>query len=176
MKRNHLFNRIISRHVGQRKAIKTGFTLVEVLVAGSILLMVMVGVSRISVQSITSGRNRMERDRIEAAIHNNIQLLQQADAKLTLESMPSNERRDACRKPAQYLKEKLDTQSGIASVPKPVVSGVDGKNPITRTIEIGKSPGITVVTYSFLAPEYSIDQERRVIELNPNFQNRCILE
>ena len=52
----------------------------------------------------------------------------------------------------------------------------DGENPITRTIAIGKSPGITVVTYSFLAPEYSIDQEQRVVELNPNFQNRCILE
>lgn len=153
-----------------------GFTLVEVMIAGSILLMVMVGVSRVSVQSITSGRNRMERDRIEAAIHNNIQLIQQADAKLTLESMPSQERRDACLNPAQYLKDKLDTPGGIASVPKPLVKGVDGGNPITRTIEIGKSPGITVVTYSFLAPEYSIGQEQRIVELNPNFQNRCILE
>ena len=71
-----------------QKPINKGFTLVEVLVAGSILLMVMVGVSRVSVQSITSGRNRMERDRIEAAIHNNIQLIQQADSKLTLESIP----------------------------------------------------------------------------------------
>lgn len=153
-----------------------GFTLVEVMIAGSILLMVMVGVSRVSVQSITSGRNRMERDRIEAAIHNNIQLIQQADAKLTLESMPNQERRDACLNPAQYLKEKLDTTGGIASVPKPIVKGIDGRNPITRTIDIGKSPGITVVTYSFLAPEYSIGKEHRIVELNPNFQNRCILE
>ena len=118
----------------------------------------------------------MERDRIEAAIHNNIQLIQQADAKLTLESMPGHERRDACLDPAQYLKDKLDAQSGSISVPKPVVKGIDGANPIERTIEIGKYPGITVVTYSFLAPEHSIGHERRVLELNPNFQNRCILE
>ena len=162
--------------IGQRKPITSGFTLVEVLVAGTILLMVMVGVSRVSVQSITSGRNRMERDRIEAAIHNNIQLIQQADSKLTLESMPVNERRKACINPAQYLKDKLDQASGASSVPKPKVTGIDGNNPITRTIEIGKRPGITVVTYSFLAPEHSIGQEQRIVELNPNFQNRCILE
>ena len=176
MQRNHRHNRSCSGPARQLKPSIEGFTLVEVLVAGSILLMVMVAVSRVSVQSITSGRNRMERDRIEAAIHNNIQLIQQADAKLTLESMPNQERRDACLNPAQYLKDKLDQPSGSSSVPKPEVTGIDGKNPIQRSIEIGTSPGITVVTYSFSAPEYSIGQERRVVELNPNFQNRCILE
>ena len=84
MRINHHYKNIISAQIRWQKPINKGFTLVEVLVAGSILLMVMVGVSRVSVQSITSGRNRMERDRIEAAIHNNIQLIQQADAKLTL--------------------------------------------------------------------------------------------
>ena len=118
----------------------------------------------------------MKRDRIEAAIHNNIQLIQQADAKLTLESMPSHERRQACLNPAEYLKNRLDQEGGNSSVPKPEVTGIDGQNPIRRSIEIGTSPGITVVTYSFAAPEFSIGQERRVVELNPNFQNRCILE
>ena len=80
MRINHRYDTQIPGRIGQRKPINRGFTLVEVLVAGTILLMVMVGVSRVSVQSITSGRNRMERDRIEAAIHNNIQLIQQADA------------------------------------------------------------------------------------------------
>ena len=176
MKKIYQDNKFCSGLKRRLKSFSAGFTLVEVLIAGSVLLMVMVGISRISVQSITSGRNRMERDRIEAAIHNNIQLIQQADAKLTLESMPGHERRDACLDPAQYLKDKLDAQSGSISVPKPVVKGIDGENPIERTIEIGKYPGITVVTYSFLAPEHSIGHERRVLELNPNFQNRCILE
>ena len=176
MKKKYAGNKFCSVLKRRFKSFSAGFTLVEVLIAGSVLLMVMVGISRISVQSITSGRNRMERDRIEAAIHNNIQLIQQADAKLTLESMPGHERRDACLDPAQYLKDKLDAQSGSISVPKPAVKGIDGENPIERTIEIGKYPGITVVTYSFLAPEHSIGHERRVLELNPNFQNRCILE
>ena len=176
MEKKYQANKFCSGLKRRFKSFSAGFTLVEVLIAGSVLLMVMVGISRISVQSITSGRNRMERDRIEAAIHNNIQLIQQADAKLTLESMPNQERRDACLNPAQYLKDKLDQPSGSTSVPKPEVTGIDGKNPIQRSIGIGTSPGITVVTYSFSAPEYSIGQERRVVELNPNFQNRCILE
>ena len=153
----------------------TGFTLVEVLVAGSITLLVMVGVAKVSVQAITSGRHRMERDRIEAAIHNNIQLIQRADTNLSLSSIPTNEKKDACLNPGRYLKEKVDMESGIYSVPKPIAEGIDGKNQIVRTIEVGPNPGITVVTYSFLAPEYSIGQEKRVMEINPNYQSQCIL-
>ena len=153
-----------------------GFTLIEGVIAGGILLMVMMGVARISIQSITSGRNRIERDKIEAAIHNNIQLIQQADAKLTLETMPNQDQRGACLDPAQYLKQQLEQQGGTVSVPAPEVTGIDGESAITRLIELGKHPGITVVTYEFPAPENSIGTERRVVELNPNFQTRCILE
>ena len=159
----------------KKETTKTGFTLVEVLVAGSITLMVMVAVARVSVQAITSGRHRMERDRIEAAIHNNIQLIQQADANLSLSSIPIQKQKDACLNPGRYLKDKLEAERGISSVPKPFAQGINGKNQIVRTIEIGSNPGITVVTYSFLAPEYSIGQEKRVIEINPNYQSQCIL-
>lgn len=159
----------------KKETTNTGFTLVEVLVAGSITLMVMVGVARVSVQAITSGRHRMERDRIEAAIHNNIQLIQQADANLSLSSIPIQKQKDACLNPGRFLKDKLEAERGIASVPKPFAQGINGKNQIVRTIEIGSNPGITVVTYSFLAPEYSIGQEKRVIEINPNYQSQCIL-
>jgi len=153
-----------------------GFTLVEVLIAGGILVMVMMGVARISIQSITSGRNRIERDKIEAAIHNNIQLIQQADAKLTLESMPTQDQRSACQDPAQYLKQQLEKKDGKVSVPAPELTGIEGGSSVKRVIELGKHPGITVVTYEFPAPENSIGTERRVVELNPNFQTRCILE
>ena len=153
-----------------------GFTLVEVLIAGGILVMVMMGVARISIQSITSGRSRIERDKIEAAIHNNIQLIQQADAKLTLESMPTQDQRSACQDPAQYLKRQLEKQGGNVSVPAPELTGIEGGSSVKRVIELGKHPGITLVTYEFPAPENSIGIERRVVELNPNFQTRCILE
>ena len=176
MRHKKLQKDALIQDAGNIKGATNGFTLAEVLIAGSVLLIVMIGVSRISVQSITSGRNRMERDRIEAAIHNNIQLIQQADSKLTLESMPSNAQREACLRPGQYLKNQLDSDSGPNAVPKPEVSGIDRKNTIVRTIKVGANPDITVVTYSFTAPEYAIGKEKRVIQLNPNFQNRCILE
>jgi len=155
---------------------RDGFTMVEVLIAGVIMLIVMVGTARISIQSITSGRHRIERDRIEAAIHNNIQLIQQADSKLTLESMPSQDQRTACINPAAYLKQQLSKQGGAIAVPPPVISGVSNPNLIQRSITVGEHPGITMITYQFSAPEYSIANERRTIELNPNFQTRCILE
>ena len=175
MRNNSHKNYLVHNSLRTKRA-NNGFTMAEVLIAGSVLLIVMVGVSRISVQSITSGRNRMERDRIEAAIHNNIQLIQQADSKLTLESIPSNEQREACLSPAQYLRDQLDSESARYFVPKPEASGIDRQNAISRTIEVGDNPDITIVTYSFSAPEYAIGKEKRVVQLNPNFQNRCILE
>lgn len=153
----------------------SGFTLVEVLIAGSLLLMVMMSVARISIQSITSGRHRIERDRIEAAIHNNIQLIQQATARLTLDAIPNQEQQRACLDPAEYLKQQLESPAGDMAVPAPLVKGMDGSNPITRSIETGAIPGIAVITYLFSAPDHSIDDERRIVELNPNFQTRCIL-
>tara|TARA_B100000073_G_scaffold272608_1_gene232336 strand:- start:2303 stop:2821 length:519 start_codon:yes stop_codon:yes gene_type:complete len=153
-----------------------GFTMVEVVIAGGVLLMVLVGIARISIQSITSGRYRAERDKIEAAIHNNIQLIQQADSKLSLDSMASREQRIACLDPSTYLKKQLEESGGAVAVPPPVVKGIDGKNPIRRVIKPGQQPGITVITYEFKAPENSIKDERRIIELNPNFQSHCILE
>lgn len=150
--------------------------MVEVLIAGIIMLVVMVGTARISIQSITSGRHRVERDKIEAEIQNNIQLLQQADSQLTLESMPSKDQRAACLNPAQYLKQQLLKQGGRFAVSPPFISGMDGMNLISRTIMVGTHPGVTVITYEFSAPEYAIRNERRVVELNPNFQTRCVLE
>ena len=162
------FGSLISKH--------QGFTLIEVMVAGGVLLLVMTGIARISIQSITSGRHRIERDKIESTIHDNIQLIQQADSRLTLEAIPKNQQRTACLNPALYLKEELEKEGGSIGVSPPKLTGVDGKNPITRTIKLGDQPGITLVIYEFSAPEYSIKKERRVVELNPNFQTRCILE
>ena len=158
------------------KSTVSGFTLVEVVIAGGVLLMVLVGVARISIQAITSGRYRTERDKIEAAIHNNIQLIQQADSRFSLESISSKEQRLACIDPGNYLKQQLEDSGGSAAVPPPVVKGINGNNPIKRVIKPGQQPGITVITYEFTAPENSIENERRVIELNPHFQSHCILE
>ena len=74
------------------------------------------------------------------------------------------------------LRDQLDSESARYFVPKPEASGIDRQNAISRTIEVGDNPDITIVTYSFSAPEYAIGKEKRVVQLNPNFQNRCILE
>ena len=155
---------------------RQGFTLVEVMVAGTLLVIIIIGVARVSIQAITSGRHRMERDMIEAAIHDNIQLIQQVDSKLTLESIPKSKHRFACLNPAQYLKQQLEKKSGPNAVLPPEITTIDGRNPISRMITTGENPGIALVTYEFSAPEHSIESERRIVELNPYFQTYCILE
>ena len=64
-----------------------GFTLTEVIVAASVLAVVMGSVSRLSVAALANSSNQAERVRIEAAINDNIQLLQMADSHLRLEDM-----------------------------------------------------------------------------------------
>ena len=151
-----------------------GFTMIETLVASVILLVVLIVVSRISILSITSGRNRVERDRIEAAILNNIQVLQQADTKLTFDSIPTNKQKYACLNPAKYLKEQLSQKNGIVSNQKTLIGENNTNFTIKRQLKVD-NPRILVVVYLFSAPESSIKNERRIIELNPHFYNECIL-
>ena len=155
-------------------SVNSGFTMVETLVAGCIFLVVLVAVSRISILSITSGRNRVERDRIEAAIQNDIQMLQQADTKLSFDSIPTNEKKYACLNPANYLKEQLSQDSGVGSVQEPLMNGNKASFVINKHMK-ANNPRILVVIYSFLAPENSIKNEKRIFELNPNFYSECIL-
>ena len=56
-----------------------GFTLVEVLIAGAIMAMVLAGVSRLNISALASSAKQAQRERIEAAINNNIQMLQKED-------------------------------------------------------------------------------------------------
>ena len=155
-------------------SVNSGFTMVETLVAGCIFLVVLVAVSRVSILSITSGHNRVERDRIEAAILNNIQVLQQADTKLTFDSIPTNKQKYACLNPAQYLKEQLSQQNGIDLNQKTLIDKSNTNFMIQRQLKVN-NPRILVVVYLFSAPESSIKNERRIIELNPHFYNECIL-
>merc|ERR1712100_866064 len=91
-KREHL-----NRNSGQ------GFTLIEVVVAGVILVSVMTAVAQMSVSSLGSAENRETRDDLEAAVNNDIQLLQQADSYLTFESLEATEQQSACLNPTSSL-------------------------------------------------------------------------
>ena len=168
-----------------------GFTMVEVLIAGVLLAMVMTAVSRFSLSALINSRNQLERTRIEAAINDNIQLLQQADSLLTFDSIPSeDEQQSACNDPPNYLKEQIIESAGRQYVPAPNLKNESNKQLINRTVNTTAAEEIAVVIYSFEGPgattvadndsaellhetEMKNATEQRVLELNPNFQARC---
>ncbi|WP_156486096.1 type II secretion system protein [Prochlorococcus sp. MIT 1306] len=168
-----------------------GFTIVEVLIAGVLLAMVMTAVSRFSLSALVNSRNQLERTRIEAAINDNIQLLQQADSLLTFDSIPSeDEQQYACNDPPNYLKEQIIERSGRQYVPAPTLKNESNKKLINRTVNTTAAEEIAIIIYSFEGPgvakvannnsakllhdtEMQNHTEQRVLELNPNFQARC---
>ena len=56
-----------------------GFTLIETLIAGVLLILVMTAVGRMNVWAIADSSNLAERRKVEESIENHIQLVQQAD-------------------------------------------------------------------------------------------------
>ncbi|KZR77470.1 hypothetical protein PMIT1323_00845 [Prochlorococcus marinus str. MIT 1323] len=168
-----------------------GFTMVEVLIAGVLLAMVMTAVSRFSLSALINSRNQLERTRIEAAINDNIQLLQQADSLLTFDSIPSeDEQQYACNDPPNYLKEQIFESAGRQHVPAPNLKNESNKKLINRIVNTTAEEEIAIVIYSFEGPGAAIvtnngspellhetemknATEQRVLELNPNFQARC---
>ena len=169
-----------------------GFTLVETLIAGLLLTLVMTAVGRLSLSAMAGSSNLAERRRVEAAIENHIQLIQQADSLLTYDSLPSNHRTGeegstrACRNPAQYLATALE-QKGLINAAdwklKPESDSIrlgdscekptGGETSITTTYNYDDDRAIVSVNYSFEAPESNIGIEQRSLELSPNFQSYC---
>ena len=100
----------ITQKLRSRKRVaEQGFSIVESVVAGVLLAAVMGGVSRLSVSALASSSNQSERARIEAAINDNIQLLQMEDSYLRLEEMGSQSQQDAaCSNPTSHLKAHLE--------------------------------------------------------------------
>ena len=98
---------------------QTGFTLIETMIAGVVLILVMSGIGRMTTSALAGGGNLEERRRIEEAIENHIQLVQQADSLLTYDRIPLLHRSGeggitrACRKPAEYLGTVLSQQGAI---------------------------------------------------------------
>lgn len=140
--------------------------MVEVLIAGVLLASAMAAVSRISVAALSGSATLSDRARIEAAINDNIQILQKEDSYFTESWIRENEGDDsfdtACKNPAEALRIRLDS---IA--PKPRVEEV------SRTLDTNRIPGILTVTYRFEGPEQQIEDEYRVIEMTPNFASQC---
>nr|WP_170951069.1 hypothetical protein [Synechococcus sp. UW106] len=145
-----------------------GFGLVEVLIAGVILLFVMTSVGRFTQAAMTSGSNQELRNRLESRIMDNMQKIQQQDSRLTWEVVKIfGDQQTACSNPAQYAKEQIENNS--------TEYFVDPPKSINRTISVSTiNPGIMRIEYGFDGPENSVGIERRVLELNPTFAADCL--
>ena len=141
-----------------------GFTLLEVLIGALILAGVMVGISRVSISALTGTSIEKKRSLIEAEINHNMQLIQQANRRLTLESIPLTDRDLACSAPEAYLISRINQ----ANVPQPTMAERD----LTIT-SLGNGWDVIEAAYRFQAPEQAISTEQRMIELHPTFAPRC---
>ena len=149
--------------------------MVEAVVSGTLLAVVLAGVSKLNISALASSSNQSERVRVEAAINDNIQLLQMEDSYLRLEDMGSSSEQDAaCRNPTAHLKSHLE-----ANVPPPASTRTS--TAIERSLERLEESGIDILVakYKFLSPEYKGQAnaqdrwEYRTVELNPNFSAKC---
>ncbi|KZR76691.1 PulJ/GspJ family protein [Prochlorococcus marinus] len=168
----------------------SGFTLVEVLIAGTIISMVMAAVSRISLAALTNSMHQHERTTIEADINNNIQLLQHADSQLTDKKiLADNELEAACEDPAKYLNSQIINSGGDFYVGPPSSNGRKRANRgiIKRSTITNDNSGNLIIVYSFEGPgvkkelkngstkllhdtELQNATEQRIFELSPQFQ------
>ena len=171
---------------------RNGFTLIETLIAGVLLTLVMTAVGRMSVSALAGSSNLAERRRVEEAIENHIQLVQQADSLLTYDQIPDEHRSGengtdrACRYPAEYLATALEQEgklnatnwrgtqasSGIQLFPA-FQTPQTKSTPIETTYSFDEDKAIVTIQYSFQAPESNIGKESRSLELSPNFQSYC---
>lgn len=149
----------------QSRHISKGFTMVEVVIAGVILVSTMTAVAHMGVSALVGSKNRNFRTNIEDAMNYDIQLLQKADSYLTYEALEAKEKqKEACMNPTNYLISHL--QGTVDSTPLE-------ERQINRTMLVGVTGDVVEVTYQFTAPETGIDTEYRVVELNPNFSAQC---
>ena len=81
-----------SRHSAPQHPRHQGFTLVEVLIAGVLLTLVMSTVARLNTAALAASHTLAERRRIEEAINDHIQLIQQSDSILSYDRLPERHR------------------------------------------------------------------------------------
>ena len=157
-----------------RKRQQSGFTLIEVLIAGVVLSGVMAAVGKLTVAAIAASRIQSERTRIEAVVTENIQLIQKADSEFRFDAIDSIDQPlpiHDCSNPARALKTYIEKRSkeNTETARKLNLRSPD----ITRSLKEGETNKTLVISYSFEAPETNITKEYRVLEINPNFQARC---
>lgn len=153
-----------------RPSKQSGFTLVEVLIAAVVLSAVMAAVGRLTVAALATGRLQGERTRIEAAVSENIQLIQKADSEFRFDAPDPSDQpgSTACSDPSAALQSYIESRSSASTDPSRSL-----RLRLTDVSRTMRSADTLVISYGFEAPERSIGREYRVLELNPNFQARC---
>jgi hypothetical protein len=141
------------------------------MVAGLIMSLTLVAVARLSISAISTSSHQTVRRKIEAAINNDIQLLQQADSRLKLVNV--SDKASACKDPGLFLRKKLTSNSSDYYVPEPKITDPSGKRVLRRAIESSQTPIMTRVIYTITAPEKNIQTEQRILNLYPNFHYLC---
>ena len=140
--------------------------MVEVLIAGILLASALAAVSRISVAALSGSARLSDRARIEAAINDNIQTMQKEDSYLTdawiIKDGGESALQNACLNPTEALRDHLQSVA-----PEPRIAA------ITRSFDINSVPGILQIIYSFEGPEQQVRDEKRIIEMTPNFAAKC---
>ena len=139
--------------------------MIEVVIAGVILVSTMTAVAQMSVSALAGSKNRNIRTSIEDAINYDIQLLQKADSYLTYETLEKEgKEEEACADTTSYL---------INHLSKTVDNSELIARQIERTMKVGATADVIEVSYQFTAPETDIGTEYRFVELNPNFSAQC---
>jgi type II secretory pathway pseudopilin PulG len=149
----------------RKQSESSGFTMIEVVIAGVILVSTMTAVAQMSVSALAGSKNRNIRTNIEDAINYDIQLLQKADSYLTYETLEKEgKEEEACADTTSYL---------INHLSKTVDNSELIARQIERTMKVGATADVIEVSYQFTAPETDIGTEYRFVELNPNFSAQC---
>ena len=149
----------------RKQSKSSGFTMIEVVIAGVILVSTMTAVAQMSVSALAGSKNRNIRTNIEDAINYDIQLLQKADSYLTYETLEKEgKEEEACADTTSYL---------INHLSKTVDNSELIARQIERTMQVGDTADVIEVSYQFTAPETDIGTEYRFVELNPNFSAQC---
>jgi type II secretory pathway pseudopilin PulG len=173
----HIQHKLKPAH--QTRSGKAGFTMVEVVIAGAILVSTMTAVAQMSISALAGSKNLSTRSKIESAINNDIQLLQKKDSYLTFDSIRNLEDEAiACEDPTDYLITHLTKNDSNQTIELSKLGITRSMKVGMYTLQIGAQDHIkkrdwVEVSYQFTAPETGIDDEYRVIELNPNFSAQC---
>ena len=142
--------------------------MIETLMAGLIVAGVMTAVGRFGISAMAASHNQSSRNSIEAAINDHIQLVQMQDSYLTADAIEAESGLNtsletACQNPSTFLMNHLQREDIAGTAPSPEVS-----------MEWDSSDqSLLKLTYIFEAPESSIRNEQRMIEINPNFSSQC---